>query len=354
MSASPFDHPFLGGLFGGSYTGPLFTAQEDFAAMLRFEAALAEAEAAEGLIPREAANAIKRATVEYVPDAEKLRAGTARDGVVVPSLLDGLRDLLPADQRPHLHYGATSQDAIDTSLALRLKKTSDHLVYGINELVGRLAALETRDGTLEVMAHTRMQAAIPVPAARKIHSWRDPLERHRARLERLRPEIEILHLGGAAGTRDKLGSKGPAIAARMAKALDLNLVPHARHSERDGIAEFAALLSLVTGSLGKFGQDVALMAQTEMAEISLATGGGSSAMPHKKNPVQAEILVSLARFNATLLPGMHHALVHENERSGAAWTLEWMLLPQMVMATDAALRTGTELASSITFAARKR
>src|SRR5690606_41657811 len=107
--------------------------------------------------------------------------------------------------------------------------------------------------------------------------------------------------------------------------------------------------SLITGNLGKFGQDVALMAQSEMGEIELATGGSSSAMPHKKNPVPAEVLVTLARFNATLLAGMHQSIVHENERSGAAWTLEWMILPQMVVATAAALRQGLMLAENISF-----
>ena len=105
----------------------------------------------------------------------------------------------------------------------------------------------------------------------------------------------------------------------------------------------------MTGSLGKFGQDVALLAQSEVGEIRLASGGGSSAMPHKVNPVGAEVLVTLARFNATLLSGMHQALVHENERSGAAWTLEWMLLPQMMAATGAALATAQRLLPDIAF-----
>jgi 3-carboxy-cis,cis-muconate cycloisomerase len=115
------------------------------------------------------------------------------------------------------------------------------------------------------------------------------------------------------------------------------------------MAALAAWLSLVTGSLGKMGQDVALAAQSELGEIRLAGGGGSSAMPHKVNPVGAEALVTLARFNATLLAGMHQSLVHENERSGAAWTLEWMLLPQMLMACAAALRHAQALVGQVAF-----
>jgi 3-carboxy-cis,cis-muconate cycloisomerase len=177
--------------------------------------------------------------------------------------------------------------------------------------------------------------------------------RHRERLASLREHIAILHLGGAAGTLDKLGQKADAVARRMAGELGLKPVDRSRHNERDGIADLASWLSLVTGSLGKMGQDVALMAQSEVAEVKLASGGGSSAMPHKSNPVGAEALVALARFNATLVSGMHHALVHENERSGAAWTLEWLILPQMAVATGAALRIAGDLAGSISFQERR-
>jgi 3-carboxy-cis,cis-muconate cycloisomerase len=113
------------------------------------------------------------------------------------------------------------------------------------------------------------------------------------------------------------------------------------------LAEFAGWLSLVAGSLGKIGQDIALLAQNEIADVTVTGAGHSSAMHHKQNPVLAETLVTLARFNATQLSGMHHALVHEQERSGTAWTLEWMLLPQMVTATGAALARGLSLLDAL-------
>lgn len=353
MTTSVFDHPILSGLLGDAELADCFSEEADILQMLRFEVALAEAEAAEGIIPEESVTAIRRATEVFAPDRDALSAGVARDGVVVPALLAQLRALLDEDHRKHLHFGATSQDVIDTSLALRLKEACALLLSRFDDALQALAALEKRDGDTKVMAHTRMQAAIPVPAARKIRSWREPIERHRARLESIRAEIEVLHFGGAAGTLDKLGDKGLAIASRLAESLGLSRIDHARHSERDGLAAFASVLSLTTGSLGKMGQDIVLAAQSEVGEIELAQGGGSSAMPHKKNPVKAEVLVTLARFNATLGSGMHHALVHENERSGSAWTLEWMLLPQMVVATGAALRIAAELAGSISFAGGK-
>jgi 3-carboxy-cis,cis-muconate cycloisomerase len=145
---------------------------------------------------------------------------------------------------------------------------------------------------------------------------------------------------------------GDAVADAMAEILGLGYGP-SWHSQRDRIGEFAALLSLISGTLGKIGQDVALMVQNEVGEVRLASGGGSSAMPHKSNPVQAELLVTLARYNAGLLGTLHQALVHENERSGSAWTLEWIILPQMVVATAAGLNKARALVTGMSFVPSK-
>ena len=349
MTVSSFDHPFLSGFLGDVETAELFSAKADLDAMLAFEAALANAEGAAGIIPAQAASAIEKAIAGFRPDTSALRDATARDGVVVPELVRQLREA--ADEHgKHVHFGATSQDVIDTSLALRLSKALELFAERLSALDKVLADLDTRFGQHEVMAHTRMQAAISVPAARKVASWRDPLKRCGERLAGIRDDVAILHFGGAAGTLDKLGEKAGAVTEALAQKLGLAAIERARHSERDGVAAYASWLSLVTGSLGKMGQDIALMAQSEVGEIRLASGGGSSAMPHKVNPVGAESLVALARFNATLVGGMHQALVHENERSGAAWTLEWLILPQMTVATGAALRIATELLAGISFA----
>jgi 3-carboxy-cis,cis-muconate cycloisomerase len=352
MSISAFDHPVLVGLLGDREVAAFFSAEAELKAMLDFEAALAAAEMEKDVIPKAAGRAITKAIASFRPDIETLRQSTARDGVVVPELVRQFRAAVGKPHAEYVHFGATSQDVIDTGFALRIGRVLDILQARIDTLVERLGELDMRDGATRVMAHTRMQAAIEAPASRKILSWREPLLRHRARLSTVRKEIAVLTFGGAAGTLDKLGAAGERVTARMAKRLGLGLVPRARHSERDGQAELADWLSLVTGSLGKMGADIALAAQNEVGEIKMKGGGGSSAMPHKVNPVGAEVLVTLARFNATLVSGMHQALVHENERSGAAWTLEWMLLPQMVVATGAALRTAIELTGNIEFVAK--
>ncbi|MBY8915833.1 3-carboxy-cis,cis-muconate cycloisomerase [Nitratireductor sp. L1-7-SE] len=352
MTISAFDHPILSGLLGDEELAPLFSARAEIKAMLRFEAELALAEADENVIPREAAREIATSLDTFSPDITALKAGVTRDGVVIPALVSQIRVTLSEATRPHLHFGATSQDVIDTGFALRAREAVEILGKRLGGLIQSLEALEERDGQIDVMAHTRMQAAIPVPAARKIRSWRGPLMRHTKKLAAVREEAAVLHFGGAAGTLDRLGEKGEPVAGRLAARLGLALPGHPRHSERDGIVAFASVLSLITGSLGKMGQDIALAAQSEIGEIELAAGGGSSAMPHKKNPVAAEALVTLARFNAALVGGMHQALVHENERSGAAWALEWMLLPQMIVATGAATLRAADLVDGLAFKAR--
>lgn len=353
MSVAAIDHPFFTRLVGDEEAAALFSLSAEIEALLQFELVLARAEAQHGIIPEAAVPAIEAGLTGFTPDVDAIRDGIANDGVIVPALLKQLRDRIANDNRQYLHFGATSQDVIDTGLALRLAKAIALIDARLGQVIDSLGALEKRDGAIEVMGHTRMQAAIPVPAARKIHSWREPLMRERACLQTVRSGIELLHFGGAAGTLEKLGAKGFAIGADMALQLGLSHVEHPRHTERDGIVAFASTLSLITGSLGKFGQDVVLMAQNEVGEVDLAIGGGSSAMSHKKNPVPAEVLVTLARFNATLVSGMQHAMIHENERSGAAWTLEWMVLPQMVVATAAALRQAQILATNISFNSRK-
>lgn len=349
MSVSPFDHPLLSGLLGDAEAAGIFSAATDLAAMLLFEAALAEAEAEAGVIPAEAGPAIAASIRAFAPDVENLASGTARDGVVVPALVAQLRKAVGDANGTHVHFGATSQDVVDTSLAIRLQRLTLLLATRLEALDAALGALDERDGAIGVMAHTRMQAAIPVTAHRKIASWRAPLVRARARLTMAGEAAGVLSFGGAAGTLDKLGDKAVDVTSGLAARLGLRTPESVRHSERDAVADYASALSLVTGALGKMGQDIALMAQTEMGEVNLATGGGSSAMPHKVNPVGAETLVALARFNATLLAGMHQSLMHENERSGAAWTLEWMLLPQMAVATAAALRTAIDLIPALSF-----
>ena len=339
---------FLHALAGDPETEAWFSADADLSAMLQVEAALAGAQAAAGLIPADAAIRIADVCAAFRPDRDALEAAMARDGVVVPELVRQLRAAIGPPHAIHLHCGATSQDVVDTSLILRLKSVLTLIDRRLEDLIAVLDELALRQGSVVLMAQTRMQRALPFHAADKVATWRAPLDRHRARLAELAPRLLVLQLGGPVGTRAELGQAGAAIALDVASRLRLG-VAMPWQSQRDRIAELGSLFSLVAGSLGKIGQDVALMAQNEIASVRLERSGGSSAMPHKQNPVLAEVLVALARFEAGLLGTLHQSLVHENERSGAAWTLEWLVLPQMAVAAGAASSKARELLAGLAF-----
>ncbi|MEE1613264.1 3-carboxy-cis,cis-muconate cycloisomerase [Microvirga sp. CF3016] len=336
----------LQALVGDEEVGAFFSNEAELSAMLRVEAALAEAEAKVGLIGEEAARRIAEICSGFQADWTRLSEGLARDGVIVPDFVKQLRAAVGEPHAKSVHLGATSQDIIDTALILRLKSVTEILGQRLDTLIHSLNGLKRRDGGVRLMAHTRMQQALAFTAADKIDTWIQPLERHREALQNLAPRLLVLQLGGPIGTRGGLKDHGDAVADTMAKILGLGFAS-SWHSQRDRIGEFGSFLSLLTGALGKIGQDIALMAQNEVGEVRLATGGGSSAMPHKSNPVPAEVLVTLARFNAGMLGTLHQALVHENERSGAAWTLEWMVLPQMVVSTAAALSRAQTLVTGM-------
>ena len=198
-----------------------------------------------------------------------------------------------------------------------------------------------------MMGRTRMQVALPITVGDRIKSWRDPLLAQAASLIALRPQIERLQFGGAVGTRHAYGDRGGAMAETMARELGLTNGP-VWQTDRSSLVMFANQLSVVSGILGKIGQDISLMTQQGIDEISLSGGGGSSAMPHKSNPILAELLVTLARYNASQMSAMHHSLIHEQERSGAAWALEWMVLPAIAVATARALKAAADLCAKVT------
>jgi len=346
MSVSVFDHPFLSGLLGDDETAAQFSAPADIAEMVRFEVALAHAQAAEGVIPAEAARSIEAGCRGFAPDMDKLRADTARDGVVVPGLVRQLRARIDPEHAALLHRGPTSQDLIDTSLVLRLRHVARLIDRRLEAMIAALDDVNRKHGQNVLVARTRMQRALDITVGDRIAAWRDPLIRTRRGLPEAVTRLCYLQIGGPTGTLSHDG-KWPAVKERMGIALDLPVSARSWHSQRDNLVAFADCLARISGSLGKLGQDLALMAQDEIAEVTLPAGGTSSAMPHKNNPIGAEILVTLARFNAVQISAMHHALVHEQERSGAAWTLEWMVLPPICVATAAGLATAERLLAGI-------
>jgi len=298
-------------------------------------------------VPTDVATSVSDTIMQFSPDLTDLRLGTERDGVVVPALVRQLR-AAASPNATAVHTGVTSQDIVDTALSLTLRETNTYLQDGLNTLETALQGLSRNFGQNQMMGRTRMQAAMPIHVADRLATWSTPLPLHRQRLEASRGQVEHLQLGGSVGTRAAFGANADAIAASVARQLDLTVAQNTWHVARDGIADFANALSLITGSLGKMGQDICLMAQQGIDEIEVSGGGRSSAMPHKQNPVLPELLVTLARFNATQISAMHYAVLHEQERSGAAWSLEWMILPQMAQATARSLSAATEICGRVT------
>ncbi|TRW99437.1 3-carboxy-cis,cis-muconate cycloisomerase [Paracoccus sp. M683] len=327
----------MGALTGDAEVTALFTDAAWLDRITRVEAALSLAAGDAGVVPAELARQAADVVLGFRPDMAGLRDGMAQDGLPIPEYTRQLKAAADPALRPALHVGATSQDILDTALMLALAGLNDRFDAAVTALDSALADLSERLGQQPLMGRTRMQAALPIRAADRLAAWRAPLPRHRERLAQLRPRLERVQYGGPVGLRGGPDGRaeGDAIADALADRLGLHRAPDQWHSARDGIAEYAGWLSLVTGSTGKIGQDLALMAQA--GEVALSGGGTSSAMPHKQNPVGAETLVTLARDNAGQVALMHQAMLHEQERSGAAWVLEWLALPRMLSATARSL-----------------
>jgi 3-carboxy-cis,cis-muconate cycloisomerase len=340
--------PLLAALMGDQEIEALLADAAQVAAMVKFELALAQAEAEAGLISAEAAAAIASGLEGFEPDWGDLAIGMARDGVVVPALLGQMRRCIAPSHAEALHKGATSQDAIDTALMLQLAAVIAILVARLTALLEALDGIDGRFGAQPLMAHTRMQRALPYTVGAKLATWSAPLRRHLLALQAVRRSLLVIQLGGPIGDRSSFGGLGEAVARALARQLDLGLA-EPWQSARDPLIGFAGLLSLLTGTLGKIGADVALLAQNEIGAITLSGGGGSSSMAHKSNPVNAEVLVALARYNAGLVGVLQQSMVHENERSGAAWTLEWLVLPPIVIAAGASLRLSNHLLGQLSF-----
>lgn len=347
LNSIAFEHPWLSGLVGDPIISELLGANASLKHMLAVEACYMRALGAVGRVSLDEANQASDLILNANIDPADLLTDTALDGVVVPALVRRIRQELPEPLSGVIHSGMTSQDVIDTAFVLGLRDVLDSLECKLKALIGELDELMSRFGGQEIMGRTRMQAALPTSAATRISAWRQPLVRHQDRLIRLRSDLLQIQLGGPVGDQSSLKTEATAIEEFMAGALGLGIPKQPWHTTRDQIVEFANWLSMVTGTLGKLGADIALMAQQGIGEVGLNGGGGSSAMPHKQNPIRAEILISLATFNGAQLSGMQATLLHEQERSGSAWTLEWLLLPQMMIATGSALSSALALCGSI-------
>ncbi|MXV05749.1 MULTISPECIES: 3-carboxy-cis,cis-muconate cycloisomerase [unclassified Xanthomonas] len=323
-------------LFGDPIVDAAFDDRARLQAMLDVEAALARAQARCGVIPASAAAPIAAACDAARYDVATLAAATALAGNPAIPLVKALTAQVAAadeDAARWVHWGATSQDVIDSGAVLQLRAALDRVEAQLDALCAALAALAQRERDTGLPGRTLLQQAVPVTFGLKAAGWLDALQRSRRRLRALREDALVLQFGGAAGTLAALQSQGLAVAEALAAELRLPLPALPWHAARDRIGEIGAAFALLAGSLGKIGRDVALLMQSEVAEAfepAAAGKGGSSAMPHKRNPVGCVVAIAAATRVPGLLATLFAALPQEHERAVGGWHAEWETLPELV------------------------
>lgn len=349
MSGSPIDSAIYRRLFSDTDVAKLFSDSAEMRAMMLVEGALAKVQGEMGVIPETAGQAIHRASLELQLDPGGLAASVETNAVPVPEMVRAFRVAMQAPEHAAwLHWGATSQDIMDTALALRLRQALAIFDERLARLSSTLGTLAETHADLPMVARTYGQAAVVTSFGAVVAGWGAPMLRHRTRLEAVRDEVTFVSLSGAAGTLSAMGSAGPGVRERLAAALNLSDPGASWHSERDGIAALAGWLTGLCGSLGKLGEDVLILTQSGIGEVSLGTVGTSSTMPQKSNPVSASVLSAIARQSVGLNAALQSSLPHRQQRDAAAWMVEWMSLPQLMILTAKALDLAEALASTMT------
>ncbi|HET7108497.1 MAG TPA: 3-carboxy-cis,cis-muconate cycloisomerase [Candidatus Acidoferrum sp.] len=327
----------------------IFSDQQYIQHLLDFEAALARAEAKAGVIPDSAPPSIASACNAELFNVEELAANTALSGNVVIPLVKQLTDLVAKqdkDAARFVHWGATSQDAMDTAVVLQLRRALEIMDQDLARLTSTLATLADQHRATPLAARTWMQQALPTSFGFIVAGWLDAILRHRSRLAELRARNLTLQFGGAVGTLAALPGRGPAVAHALAEELLLPLPPIPWHTHRDRFVEIASSLGLLTGTLGKIARDISLRSQTEIAELAepaVDGRGGSSTMPQKRNPITCATVLAAAQRVPGLVSTMLSSMVQEQERGLGGWQAEWETLPEIVSLAAGALHHLTEM-----------
>jgi 3-carboxy-cis,cis-muconate cycloisomerase len=358
MSVNPADSPIFGALWGTAEMRALFSDATRLQLMLDVEAALARAQARLGLVPQQAAEAITKAARVENLRTERIVEGVRRDGVPVPALVSELGRVAGEEASRYIHLGATTQDILDTALVLQVRLALEYLRRDLIALARTLARRASEYRDTPMAGRTHMQQAVPITFGLKCAVWASPLAAHVERLDQAARRGLLVQFGGAAGTLAALGANGVAVAEALAHELGLGVPDLPWHVARDTMAEVAALLGLVCGSLSKIALDVALLMQTEVAEIfepHEAGRGGSSTMPQKRNPIAAEYIIAAARGVQALVPLMLTAMAQDHERATGAWQSEALALPQCFVLCSGAVAHALSIAEGMTIdAARMR
>lgn len=351
MTVNPVDSAILGGLFGSDAMRAVFSERRWLQAMLDVEAALAKVQAGLGIVPADAALKIAAAARAEAMPVREIAASAAVVGYPVVGLTKALARAAGPEAGRYVHWGATTQDILDTALALQMR---DGLALVRADLVRVIRALVARAETHrgDVMAgRTHLQHALPVTFGYKCAVWAAPMLDDLARIEALGPRVLRVQFAGAVGSLASLGAKGRAVTEGLARELGLAAPTAPWHATRDGIAEAASVLGIVCGNLAKFATDVVLLMQTEVGEAfepHQPGRGSSSTMPQKRNPIASEYVLAAARGVHALVPLLLGAMAGDQERSTGPWQSEQLALPQVFVLTGGALRHAAAIAEGMT------
>jgi len=332
------------GFLSTSETLGAFSDRAFVDAMLRFEAALARAQAAEGLIPESAAHSIVSSCKVELFDVAKIVRESGRAGSVAIPLVKALREavgLFNAEAAPFVHFGSTSQDVIDSAMALVTREAVALVEADLAKAADALLRLAVAHAETPMLARTLMQPASVTSFGFKCAGWAAPLVRSRIRLRDAAKHALQLQLGGAIGTLAQMKGQGAAVRKRMAKELGLGDPGATWHTQRDEWVALGCELGLMTGSLGKIAVDISLLGQYEVSEVTEPSEpgrGGSSAMPHKRNPVASMVAIAAAHRAPQRVAALLGAMPQQHERALGAWQAELGEWPQLLMSAHGSVR----------------
>jgi 3-carboxy-cis,cis-muconate cycloisomerase len=358
MPVNPADGVVFGVLYGTDAMRAAVGERAMLQRMLDVEAALARAEARLGIVPQAAAEAITSAARFDILDLPALAVSTRNTGYPVVGLVKQLSAEAGEEAGRWTHWGATTQDVVDSATVLVLRDALDLLGDGLDRLCTALLRRAEEHRATVMAGRTHLQHALPVTFGYKCAVWVSPLLTMRERLAQLRPRALRVQFGGAVGTLASLGERGPEVLRELALELDLAEPDLPWHVSHDALAEAVCWCGLLCGSLSKFATDIMLLMQTEVAEVAepYAPGrGGSSTMPQKRNPIACEYVLAQARGVHALVPQMLAAMTHDHERGTGPWQAEPLALPQALLLTHGALEQAATVAEGMTVdAARMR
>jgi 3-carboxy-cis,cis-muconate cycloisomerase len=362
MNSHVIDNRFLQDLFSSEPLRRVFSDSAQLQAWLDFEAALARAEAAEGLVPEEAAVEISRAARAELIDLDALHAGVNFTGHPLISLVRQLAALCQGEAGRYVHWGATTQDVTDTGLVLQAKAAYDIILRDLRELAAGLAALAKRERDTIQPGRTHGQHATPITFGFKVAVWLDEVLRHIERLEQGAPRVLVGEFAGASTTLASIGGdpqRALAVQRRLMAELGLAVPLIGWHAARDRVAELGLLWAMVAGTMGKIAHEVILLQKSEVMELEEPHHYGkvgSSTMPHKRNPMGCEGIMALSRLARSLAPALLESMATaEHERDWSAVHTEWSALPEIAIATGAAVsQTRDVVANLIVYGGRMR